>query len=450
MSLVKKKQSAFFWVSVFLLGCRGYEARSQGIRMALDQNRPQVALQKANEALGVERDQDFPEKLEGDNALLVLDRGTVQQALCHFKESKRDLETADKAIDLLDMSRGALDEVGKHIFSDSSGRYKAPAYEKLLINTINMINYLALGDLQGARVEARRFNVIRCYLDDKPYREGEGVIRLAGFLAGLIFEKSGEADEALRYYAEAWEQGEYATLRQSIVGLLQKGVGYIPENLRNLGENLPSSTSARDSFQGEVIILVGYGRVPNKISNRVPIGQALNFASSFLDSRDIEAADRLAAQGFITWINYPSLAPEPPWIETPQCLLDGKLQLLEEAVNLSVEVQAAWKKIEGKIIASAITRLLARYIAGEGARYLVGKDSIYGVLSSLVVRGGLTVMDTPDTRSWDVLPARVAVSRVRVPSGQHVIELSARGAVRKEQINIPQGGWVMVTLSSLR
>jgi hypothetical protein len=39
-------------------------------------------------------------------------------------------------------------------FSGSSGKYQSPPYEKLMINTMNMVNYLVRGDLNGARIEA--------------------------------------------------------------------------------------------------------------------------------------------------------------------------------------------------------------------------------------------------------------------------------------------------------
>ena len=89
---------------------------------------------------------ELPEDVSGDNTLLLLDRAMVLQQLDRYKLSSRDLEVADKQIEVLDLSRNAADDIGKYLFSDDAGPYKAPAYEKLLINTMNMVNYLARGD----------------------------------------------------------------------------------------------------------------------------------------------------------------------------------------------------------------------------------------------------------------------------------------------------------------
>jgi hypothetical protein len=72
---------------------------------------------------------------------------------------------SDKQIEVLDFSRNAAHDIGKYLFSDDVGPYKAPAYEKLMINTMNMVNYLARGDLQGARIEARRLAVMQKFLE---------------------------------------------------------------------------------------------------------------------------------------------------------------------------------------------------------------------------------------------------------------------------------------------
>ena len=72
----------------------------------------------------------------------MLDRASIQQGLGEFPLSKRDFEAADKAIDMLDLAHNAADSIGEYVFSGSSGRYQAPPYEKLMINTLNMVNYL--------------------------------------------------------------------------------------------------------------------------------------------------------------------------------------------------------------------------------------------------------------------------------------------------------------------
>ncbi|MET0595342.1 MAG: hypothetical protein ABW133_21775, partial [Polyangiaceae bacterium] len=191
---------ALFAVAQTLAGCGGHELRTMQARSALDAGSPRQAIEDLNKQLDVKSDKDVPLELGGDNALLVLDRGTIQQSLTQFALSKQDLQAADKAIDMLDLAHNAGDSIGEYVFSGSSTRYVAPPYEKLLINTINMINYLETNDLSGAKVEARRLSVVQRYIRDDLKETNNSILGLGGFLAGFVYEKSGDADEALRWY----------------------------------------------------------------------------------------------------------------------------------------------------------------------------------------------------------------------------------------------------------
>jgi hypothetical protein len=68
---------------------------------------------------------------------------------------------------------------------------------------------------------------------------------------------------------------------------------------------------------------------------------------------------------------------------------------------------------------------------------------------SLGTQATLTALDRPDTRSWETLPARVAVGRIRVPAGEHRVRLEARGARRDVKVVVQEGGWAVVSLMAL-
>jgi hypothetical protein len=430
-----------------LAGCGGHELRTLKMRSALDAGEPRQAIAHLNTELKVDKDQDFPKKLEGDDALLVLDRGTIQQSLTQFKLSEHDLEASDKAIDMLDLAHNAGDSIGEYVFSGSAGRYVAPPYEKLLINTLNMINYLETGDLNGAKIEARRLSVMQRYIRDELKEPDNSILGLGGFLAGFTYEKSGDPDEALRYYDEALAFSGYTALPSAIRALATEGTYRSPRIERVLAATAKDPAPAGDA---EIVCVVGYGRVPHKIPKRIPIGLALTLVANDMSPRNREAANRLAAQGLVTWINYPSLAPEQGEYSIPTCSVDGKPMRMEQAVDVSAEVKAQWKKVEGKIILSAITRLISRYAVGKGIEGAGGKDNPLTLLLSLGAQATLTALDTPDTRSWETLPARVAVGRVRVPPGRHTVVADARGVTRTQATDVAAGGWSLVSLQSLR
>jgi len=436
-----------FVVASTLTGCGGHELRTIQARSALDAGQPRQAIEHINHQLGVDGDKDLPSDLTGDNALLVLDRGTVQQSLTQFKLSEQDFQASDKAIDMLDLAHNAGDSIGEYMFSGSSSRYVAPPYEKLLINTLNMINYLETGDLSGAKVEARRLAVIQRYIRDELKEANNSILGLGGFLAGFVYEKSGDADEALRWYDDALSFAGYGALSAAVRELAPRAGYKSPRIAKALAEEDAAAAAADDG--ADVICVVGYGRVPHKIPKRIPIGLALTLVADAIEPTNRRAADRLAAKGLVTWINYPTLAPDQGGYSVPTCTVDGKSIPMTEAVNVSAEVTAQWRKIEGKIILSAITRLVTRYAVGEGIEKVGGKGPL-ALLASLGTQATLTALDTPDTRSWETLPARVAIGRVRIAAGKHTVAAAARGVTRTQSIDVKRGGWATVSLQALR
>jgi hypothetical protein len=93
--------------------------------------------------------------------------------------------------------------------------------------------------------------------------------------------------------------------------------------------------------------------------------------------------------------------------------------------------------------------MIARVVAGQAIQK-AGNNSLLSVLFSLGTQATLTALDTPDTRSWETLPARVAIARVRVPAGEHQILIDARGVSRRQVVSVPKGGWALASLMALR
>jgi hypothetical protein len=442
-------------LSVLLCACAGHSERTLLARNALDAGDPRGALKALDKELDVDSERDLPKKTGGDNALLLLDRAMVLQALDKYELASRDLEVSDKQIEILDFSRNAVADIGKYLFSDDTGPYKAPAYEKLMINTENMMNYLARADLNGARVEARRLAVMEKFINDKD-DPGRGLLGPGSYLAGFTFEKSGNADEALRHYDEALSYGSYTSLKEPIERLSRVASFRSPRFHALLGESdkptdgKPAAmvTAPVPDADGELLVIVNFGRVPAKVAKRVPIGLALTYASTFMSPADQAQANQLALQGLVTWVNYPELGHAHGAWGQPSFMLDGHWGGLEGILAVDQETRRAWDDAKGAIVASAITRMISRVVAGQVVKKAAGGD-VLGTLLSLGTQATLTAVDTPDTRNWATLPARIAFGRVRLPPGRHTVVLGARGFEKKQTVDIAPGGWAVVNLTAL-
>jgi len=439
-------------------GCADHASRMAKVRTALDADQPKQALVALNSALDVDKAAELPKDLGGEKGLLVLDRAMVLQQLKDYGLSSRDLEIADKQIQTLDFSRNALDDIGKYMFSDDTGPYKAPAYEKLLINTINMQNYLLRGDLNGGRIEARRLAVMQKYLSQSA-DPAQALLGPGSYFAGFIFEKSGKPDEALRYYDEALSYASYPSLEQPILQLSTQS-GYRSPRLRQaleeaskdaVGVEAPGARQPSQASQSaELLVILNYGRVPPKIARRVPIGLALTYASGALSPTDRGKANALAAQGLVTWVNYPELGAAHGQYDTPEVTLDGQALPIEQLSAIDFEVRRAWDRVKGAVVASAITRMITRVVVGEGIRRTSSDNNLLALLLSFGTQAALTAADTPDTRSWSTLPARMSVARIRLSPGKHVISMLVRGRRETRTIVVAPGGWVAVGVTVLK
>lgn len=459
-------------VALLSIGCAGHAAKTQRARDALDAGRPREALKQYNDLLRVKNAEELPTKSRKNDALFVLDRSLVLQQLESYDLSSRDLQYADKEIEMLDMSRTAIADLGKYVFSDDAGPYKGAPYEKVMINTLNIANYLARHDLNGARIEARRLSIIQKYLRDSGH-PAESANAPGGYLAGFVFEKSGRPDIALRYYDEALEYGEFPSLAKPVhrlhqrtsyftprlQKLLDKYQASLPQVARasaaaRLGEPSATPVPAPKSDQpAELLVIVNYGRVPAKVAKRIPIGLALTYATANLTGPNRNTANRLAAQGLVTWVNYPELEEPYRAISVPRVTVDGTPRRLDQLAAVDVATRKAYDEARGAIIASAITRMISRVVAGEAAGAAgraATNDNVVGALISLATQATMTAADTPDTRSWVTLPARIDVTRMELPPGKHVVEIEVQGKSKEVTIDLQPGGWEVVAVTVLR
>lgn len=431
-------------VLVLCGGCATYTDTINAAYQAADAGDYGTSLGQLNKVLGVESNEELPSRWTANRSLAVLERASLLQAMGQYRSSARDLSTAEAELELLDLKSDPAGTLGKYLYSDSAQTYKTPPTERLTLSGLNMLNYLALDDLEGAGVEARRFTASRTYLESlNKAKHGA----FGSYLAGFIFERLDDPDRALRYYEEALDAGDLQSLCEPILRLApradyrgQKLSTYLEKHRVVPEENLPKSET-----DGEILIVVGLGRVPHKVPNRIPVGIALGLAGGNVTG-DPAVLTRLALKVVV----YPELVMRDNILTSASASLDGRAVPVELLTDLGNEVTEEYEALKPKIIAAALTRMIARAAAAEATRASLRKsDETTRSLAALATEAALVALDKPDTRSWTFLPERVCIGRARATPGRHELHISLHGKIQEERIvpvEVPAGGFCLATV----
>jgi hypothetical protein len=202
-----------------------------------------------------------------------------------------------------------------------------------------------------------------------------------------------------------------------------------------------------------VLVVAKVGRVPYRVPERIPIGLAIGLAGAY-----ISGDTTLLEYGMFKFVVYPELVPAQNLFEAARVSIDGHSIPVDLASDLGSEVVAEFEELKPKIIGAALTRMIARAVAAEGARaagrQADGAGALVGFLAAAAVEGTAVALDKPDTRSWTTLPDRVFIGRSQVPVGAHTVVVEASGPGGREthtfDVDVPDGGFVVLDVTTLR
>ena len=149
------------------------------------------------------------------------------------------------------------------LLNEEMVQYKGDIYEILLINTMLAINFVAMNDFEGARVETRKStNKINWLLNSgkKSFSLNPFVL----YLNGLIWEKNNDWDDAYIDYKKLFKaRPDLTFLVNDIIRVANKS-GRKSE-ARRLGKQY--GVSSKLDSQAEVILIFQQGWGPRKVSH---------------------------------------------------------------------------------------------------------------------------------------------------------------------------------------
>ena len=331
-------------------------------------------------------------------------------------------------------------ELGSLVTSDKLRPYSATQYERLLSHYYRALNYVYLDQLDGALVECRRATALINYFkgeDEKYDFFGTGFL---AYLSGMLFEATGEWNDAYISYKQAAEYYQNAAEKTGVE---------MPDDIGNALVRLTRRLGFTDEFEryrdqygeppehpenyGELILFYESGYVPPKTE------EALMFP--ILKKDDVEdekfVPTLIGREGlvfedveleYLLRVAIPTIGSHRPRFAGIKVALEkqepARGVLVEDVENIAIETFKAQRPI---ILLRTLLRGVGKYLL---TRQAGKKNEALGLLTNLA--GVLT--EQADTRSWRTLPNQIFMVRMPLPAGTHTLKysfLDANGQVRR-------------------
>ena len=378
MSL-KRLLSTFIllFFSLGVLSCATYQTKVFEARTALRSGQFNEALTSLKK---------LSENPDRDQLVYLMDYATALQVAGKYKESAEVFGRADKLVDLNDY-HSVTNVVGATLGGEEMIQYKGESYEKFLINTLNAINYLMMGDYDGGLVEARRINdkISKMKMDGRdPYEQSP----FARYLAALMWESERKFDDAYLEYEGSYKIDKtnpflpFDLIRSSKQARREDTYNKWKSEFSGVKEN----PFWYDKGMGELIVIYQQGWGPEKHTRP---GQ----------------------------YRFPQLSPSFNQTQSASIKISGS-----EDVNTAKVYDVEHVAIQ--TLEKDFGSLMARRVGGIAAKAVVAdqirqKNELLGNLAWIA----MNVADRADLRQWSTLPASIQIGRVYLKPGTYKISI---------------------------
>ncbi len=365
------------------------------------------------------------------------------------------------------VSKGSLSMVT----SDRALPYMPGDNERLLVHYYGMLAYLKLGEMEDAAVEARRLSSLLERFDEKRGEMDASTRALLRYVAGAVFEATGDANDADVAYRNARRLAGDSAFRSVRMGG-PKHTSVTP------ARTVALAGTERPDY-GEVLVVLEYGFVAHKVEQELLIAVGEHDVTLFADrdgddvsnhahrvsvdalrkvrhsrTGNLEYESRIPAKQHrergresgtvvrksdvwmkIAWPVYdrPSVLTARPWIT----LADGSAAPMLLQADLSDAAVADYNRQAAFLLARAVARAGVKQALAAAAEKAVEGDAKdkkkkaarekHGWVAGIAVQIAGNLLERADTRSWQVLPSQLGVLRLQVPVGTQSLKVTMPG-----------------------
>ena len=375
-----------------------------------------------------------------DAFLFEFDMGILHHYSQDYETSIRHFANAEVILDDL-YTRSVTNEAAALLSNDNIRPYRAYPFEIQWLHKIQILNYLALGEIDGAVVQSRRALLAIQSLQEKEDEKFNESAALH-YLIALSFEQQRSADDARIAYSNA------------------------AKLFSNSGLTPKLTTQVLESEQE--IVVVGYaGLSPvlgeNKFWGTYADGLLL---LHYKDANGSSQTTTLIAPGLIRGTTMTVQFAIPKIVERPSLAtafsvnVDGSVKITEPIANTRNSLKRDLENGENTILLRTATRVIMRTIAANKAKEKMSSAAgggTAGLLLSLGTDFATYAMENADLRMGVAMPLTLQIIRVPVEPGKHsvkidVLDNSGRktGSFSELNVNVKKGEKVFLFAPALR
>lgn len=393
-------------------GCATWSSSFQEVEFHLAQQRYTEALLALEQQNHVGRDE----------VLYLLNKGMILRMDGDFRASNEAFEAAKALME--EFSTASLSEqTARFIINDAAHAYAGEEHEQVLVHLYLALNYIALGDLDNARVEALQVDLT---LQQQAERAGPGrntEDAFARYLNGMIYEDLGEWSDAMIAYRKSYQayleyRKRYALdVPQALKIDLLRLAGHLGLNseLRRYQETFQIAhwqDFERWRDQGELVLLLHNGLAPIK--------------------REESTATVDPGSGHIVRISLPYYEARAPVARAARVIVgerEARTEVFEDVAAIAIQrFQAKMPAIVARTIARAAIK---GKISDELRRSASKQEKVEDALAAAIVGFGVelagVLTERADTRSWATLPHDIQLARLTLPPGSYTIKVEVLG-----------------------
>lgn len=362
-----------------------------------------------------------------DRLLFLMEKGMLLHLSGAWRESNAALEEADRLSD--ELFTRSLSAAGmSYLTGDAVIPYAGEDYELAYLNFYKALNYLALGELDEARVECRRVDeklqlLNQGYGGSNTYRESP-LLRL---LTGLIYEAQGEWNDAFIAYRKALDAYRATTTvyRVSVPELLWSRLletarrSGLDDEYRQLLNEAPAGVATTARETALIAVLIGDGLLPLRREGAIIVP---------------------SPQGFPIKLAWPRLEGRGCSTAPVTLTLDGQVQ--EDpalAESLTAVARQSLEDKKGRTIAKLLARAVAKQVAAAQV------EQQWGALAGFGAQVAALLAENADLRGWSSLPGAIRLALLPVSPGEHRLVLAKGEQWEEHQLNVRSGALIFVT-----